>query len=592
MACMMNRWGVRAPALLMLACVCVLFADADPNYYEVLNVSPTGLTPIRLKRAYRTLAMKYHPDKNPNSKEANEKFILVSHAFEVLSDPKRREEYDREIGNSNRDDRADDENIVYRKKSDPLNLFAKMFDGFGSEELFGEQPIQDVFGAPLADGENNKEDQKDSSDTAESSEQIGMLTGLHKVFKRTYPESRPLDDGGVAQMRGMEGIFGEHEETVSGKRAQLRQRRRQKYIGAPVHTLGSKRWPKKTSKHTWLVEFNEGVTKSGKSREFMKHWGELAKKLLGFLKVGSVDCSVERDWCQKFQLEKFPTFILMQRGKRIVYEGPDSIPEIRDFALAKLGNNVKEIHSTAEMQMFVKGSCPRKSSWGWCIILITDKRKISPMFRAFSEQFHGQLAFGYVYTTDPQAFFMGGALGGSMGLNKQQQRARKRHAKKKGPYGGAPAGSEGTGHDLYDIRTGGQVDSMHNMQFPLPSLLGMAPNGRLDMPEQYRGAVNALDIQDWLREFKYKLPDGTNFKDRSGIPQLEGYSKEPEDSEEDDSNEHENTCAKGGDTVHGEGGCQAEPDNTQGGAVSADSLVGDANAREKDALQDELDNFI
>ena len=68
------------------------------------------------------------------------------------------------------------------------------------------------------------------------------------------------------------------------------------------------------------------------------------------------------------------------------------------------------------------------------------------------------------------------------------------------------------------------------MQFPLPSLLGMAPNGRLDMPEQYRGAVNALDIQDWL-EFKYKLPDGTNFKDRSGIPQLEGYSKEPEDSE-------------------------------------------------------------
>ena len=35
----------------------------------------------------------------------------------------------------------------------------------------------------------------------------------------------------------------------------------------------------------------------------------------------------------------------------------------------------------------------------------------------------------------------------------------------------------------------------HNMQFPLPSLLGMAPNGRLDMPEQYRGAVNALDIK-------------------------------------------------------------------------------------------------
>ena len=69
--------------------------------------------------------MKYHPDKNPDSKEANEKFILVSHAFEVLSDPKRRAEYDREIGNTNQDDQPNDENIMYRKKSDPSSCLRK-----------------------------------------------------------------------------------------------------------------------------------------------------------------------------------------------------------------------------------------------------------------------------------------------------------------------------------------------------------------------------------------------------------------------------------------------------------------------------------
>ena len=74
--------------------------------------------------------------------------------------------------------------------------------------------------------------------------------------------------------------------------------------------------------------------------------------------------------------------------------------------------------------------------------------------------------------TDPKHFH-GRSIRGSMGLNKQQQRAEN-DMREKGPYGGAPAGSEGTGHDLYDIRTGGQVDSMHNMQFPLPSLIGMA----------------------------------------------------------------------------------------------------------------------
>jgi molecular chaperone DnaJ len=63
------------------------------NHYEALGVSKSA-TPEEIKKAYRTLALKHHPDRNPNDRKAEEKFKELAGAYEVLSDPKKRLEYD------------------------------------------------------------------------------------------------------------------------------------------------------------------------------------------------------------------------------------------------------------------------------------------------------------------------------------------------------------------------------------------------------------------------------------------------------------------------------------------------------------------
>ena len=68
-------------------------AETKRDYYEVLGVSRDA-DEAALKKAYRVLAKKYHPDANPGDKEAEQKFKEASEAYAVLSDPEKRRQYD------------------------------------------------------------------------------------------------------------------------------------------------------------------------------------------------------------------------------------------------------------------------------------------------------------------------------------------------------------------------------------------------------------------------------------------------------------------------------------------------------------------
>lgn len=110
---------------------------AKRDYYEVLGV-PRGATDEEIKKAYRKLAVKYHPDKNPGDKTAEEKFKELGEAYEALSDANKRAAYD-QYGHAAFDRRAGGGFGGGGGFHDPFDIFREVFGGGGSifDDLFG-----------------------------------------------------------------------------------------------------------------------------------------------------------------------------------------------------------------------------------------------------------------------------------------------------------------------------------------------------------------------------------------------------------------------------------------------------------------------
>jgi molecular chaperone DnaJ len=104
------------------------------DFYNVLGVERTS-SDDEIKKAYRKLAMTYHPDRNNGSKEAEERFKEITEAYDILRDPQKRAAYDR-YGEAGL--RSGGAGFHHVDLSEALGIFMRDFGGFGGfEELFG-----------------------------------------------------------------------------------------------------------------------------------------------------------------------------------------------------------------------------------------------------------------------------------------------------------------------------------------------------------------------------------------------------------------------------------------------------------------------
>ena len=110
---------------------------AKRDYYQVLEVS-REVSFEEIKKSYRKLAVKHHPDKNPGDHAAEEKFKELGEAYEVLSDPQKRAAYDQH-GHAAFDPRQRARGGFGGGFHDPAEIFRDVFGGSGSifENLFG-----------------------------------------------------------------------------------------------------------------------------------------------------------------------------------------------------------------------------------------------------------------------------------------------------------------------------------------------------------------------------------------------------------------------------------------------------------------------
>jgi molecular chaperone DnaJ len=143
---------------------------AKRDYYEILEISRQA-GDDELKKAYRKAAMKYHPDRNPNNKEAEEKFKEAAEAYEVLSDPDKRRRYD-QYGHSGMRAGAD-----FHGYTDINDIFSNFGDIFGGS--FGGGIFDEMFGG--GGGRRGGGRQRASQGTAGSDLKIRLKLTLEEI---------------------------------------------------------------------------------------------------------------------------------------------------------------------------------------------------------------------------------------------------------------------------------------------------------------------------------------------------------------------------------------------------------------------------
>ncbi|BGP64042.1 hypothetical protein NBRC10512_003293 [Rhodotorula toruloides] len=153
----------------------------ETEYYDLLGL-PITCTAEDVKKAYRRLAIKYHPDKNPDDPTAADRFKEIAVAYTTLSDPKLRKQYN-EFGKSKKDGGSADEAV------DPEVIFSTLFGGERFQDIIGTISLGSEMKSAMQLDESDDEDESSpSSSTAVSSTSTSSTAATKRTKKPLTPE--------------------------------------------------------------------------------------------------------------------------------------------------------------------------------------------------------------------------------------------------------------------------------------------------------------------------------------------------------------------------------------------------------------------
>lgn len=350
----MGRAARFAPVL-VLASLLVLAAGGR-DLYKILEIDK-GADEATIKRAYRKLALKYHPDKNPdNPEQAEEKFREVGGAYDVLSDETKRKVYDQYGEEGLKQHEAGQQPGAHHHGGFPGGGGPFGFGGGG-----GRRQFRFHFGGGGGGG-------RDPFDM------------FHEQFGGGgFPGGHHGHPGG--------GRRGHHGGGRGGGVSYD--------ANSPVSLLKQGKFPGHDARNVWFVEFF--APWCGHCQQLKPTWEALAKELKGLVKVGAVNCDEQQMVCQQHGAQSFPTLKMYRGGSSVQFDGGErELGQLKAWALENMPLSQMTYLRREEAAEDYLGTKCKKAEWNACAIYFTEDVETLPVIKAVSFYARDRVPFAEV----------------------------------------------------------------------------------------------------------------------------------------------------------------------------------------------------
>ena len=346
----------------------IIFAECGEDYYKLLGVKRTA-TKAEIKKAFKKLSLKYHPDKNKdNPKKAKEMFIKIANAYEVLSDDEKRKIYDQ----------YGEEGVKANEQGGGAGTHFN-FDNMGFEEIFSQ-----FFGGG---GGGAKFEFNMGGGGGKKRQGSSGFGGFGSIFDTFFGGGG--DSSGFGGFQG--GQQGRQKKPKNGMKDQ------NYFKNTKVQTLKMKSLTLLYSrKNIWFVYF---YRKGDENYEkYVKTMIEFGEKTEGLFNAGAVNCIKDEEICEEFEVGETPSIIFFSENEKDYnkYEGKVDFNSLFNYATKRMSYYVNEI-TKEKLSDFLS-----KKNDKYHVILFTSKESTPSLYKALSKFFINKLIFGEVHQSQKE----------------------------------------------------------------------------------------------------------------------------------------------------------------------------------------------